>query len=165
MAITKERLQELINKEATIYYLMGKDVCLIYLNEDYDVEEVYFGDCFEYWLYYQNSIYKSLDELYETEDQAKWRLKYHATRTEELDLPTWEEFITDDKYKYHYGLSFFDFDNYRLVACIPTEDDNTEFIGIDVDRNTELYHWDKATEENYEKACDLCLKLFKGEEE
>lgn len=159
--IEKSKLEELIKQGVTIYYA-DREVNApipIFLNEEDFVREKE--------LSHEESCVRdniALEDLFETHEQAEWALKYqHIPRIEELNLPTWEEFITDDKYKYHYGLSFFDFDNYRLVACIPTEDDNTEFIGIDVDGNTELYHWDKATEENYIKACDLCLKLFKGE--
>lgn len=159
MAISKERLEELIKEGATIYSLdeQVKYPIPIFLK---DGENAVVNDN---ELVNSVRVIDKIENLYETQKQAEWSLNYqHATRTEELNLPMWEEIITDDKYKYHYGLSFFDFDNYRLIVCVPNEDDNTEFIGIDVDGNTELYHWDEATEENYIKACDLCLKLFKG---
>ena len=149
--ITKNRLEELIKEGATIY------------NVDYNsnsVEPI-------------NLLFTTIDgntrhikgeedgTIFETRKQAEWALKYHATRIEYLDLPTWEEFITEDKYNC-YGILIFIFNNYRLIAKLPDEDNDTEFIGIE-GGNTELYHWDKATEENYIKACNLCVKLFKGE--
>ena len=164
--IEKSRLEELIKQGATIYeakYGKVNPIDLAKQKVRFISEKMNMID-FEPSTEEKYLNHKYFHRLFETRKQAEWALKYQRIpRTEYLDLPTWEELITDDKYKYHYGLSFFDFDNYRLIACIPTEDDNTEFIGIDVDRNTELYHWDKATEENYEKACDLCVKLFKGE--
>lgn len=171
--ITKSRLEELISKGATIWSKTFTEE--VYLNSRCflipitETNEIGKEEITNYMLsVYEDETHTNkylITELEEDVKKCKWSLKYqHIPRTEELNLPMWEEFITEDKYNY-YGTSYFAFDNYRLIAKLPDEDDDCEFIGIDVDGNTELYHWEEATEENYIKACDLCVKLFKGEEE
>ena len=100
-----------------------------------------------------------LKNLYETQKQAEWHLKYHATRIEELNLPTWEEFKT---YNENECVAFVGEDGevYELSNDIDIYHKPTILLMADGEYFKE---W-KSTEENYEKACDLCLKLFKGEE-
>lgn len=141
MAITKERLQELINEGATIYGVPKYDKKIYKLNaKNYSIDD------------------NELNYLFETKEQAEWYLKYHATRTEELDLPTWEEFKSGKKVKFidfyghHYTFEMKD-EDYIWLTFKTIFDDSEIIVKFD----------EPATEENYIKACDLCLKLFKGE--
>lgn len=171
--ITKERLQQLIEQGATIYGISKKpfiagyssilevnpiNLSIIQFNdkenkiEDYDTTTL----C---------TITYNLEDLFETELDAKWDLEMTATRTETLKMPTWEDMTTENNEYNYYGSSdihYFCFDNYRLIVCLK---EDCEYISIDVCRNTELYHWEEATKENYTEACKLCLKLFKGYKE
>lgn len=162
MAISKERLEELINEGATIYTI-DKTVNYpipLFLDEHYVIlaKEDGAEECLAYT--HERVIEgkgELLINLYETQEQAEWHLKYHATRTEELNLPTWEEFdknnkticfIAKDWQCYELGFAFGDTETICLDKIV---------LGVNTNQKT----W-KATEENYIKACDLCLKLFKG---
>ena len=98
--------------------------------------------------------HKYFHRLFETKEQAEWALKYQfITRTEELNLPMWEEFC---KHKY---VSFNDeFCNHYVLKL----NKNSKLIITKYPADWEIFY-EPATEENYEKACDLCVKLFKGD--
>ncbi len=162
--ITKERLQQLIEQGATIWAVnfYNKDIEKLELNSNLDAVNA--GEFMKYDIKQYYYFHYSFENLFETKEDAEFALRFKRIQKppEFLDLPTWEEFITNDKYNY-YGSSYFSFDNYRLIVKLPSEDDDCEFIGIDVDGNTEIYHWEEATKENYLEACEICRKLWLGE--
>lgn len=158
MAISKERLEELINEGATIW-------CSYRLN--YNVIAVDLTDKKRFVIYTDDMSILDRDteytyqlkNLYETQKQAEWHLKYHATRIEELNLPYWTDIVRhkdDDVYK---------------IALFRTKNGNTYNLLF---KKGALSLWNVresrviwvylATEENYTKLCDLCVKLFKGEQ-
>lgn len=165
MAITKERLEELINEGATIYTI-DKTVNYpipLFLDEHYVIlaKEDGAEECLAYT--HERVIEgkgELLINLYETQEQAEWHLKYHATRTEELNLPIWKEFIT---YNENIGVSFVGED--WVVYELSNDIDIYHKPRILLTADGEYFEEWQSTEENYEKACDLCLKLFKGKEE
>jgi hypothetical protein len=153
MAISRERLEELIEKEATIYSARIKvreislnDLVQIYTEHGEDV--IVFG--------YEPNDWEELKDLYETRKEAEWHLKYHATRTEELNLPMWEE-IEKIKEKDVY------------IIAKPKEmrfyiDYKFLIPQIKLCTLEDVFNWN-LDEEGYLSACDLCVKLFKREEE
>ena len=153
MAISKERLEELIKEGATVYSLdkQVKYPIPIFLK---DGENIVVNDN---ELVNSVRVIDKIENLYETQKQAEWHLKYHATRTEELNLPMWNEFII---YNENIGVSFVgeDWEVYELSNDIDIYHKPTILLTAD----GECFKEWKSTEENYEKACDLCLKLFKG---
>ena len=156
MAISKERLDELIKEGATIYSLdkQVKYSIPIFLK---DGENVVVNDN---ELVNSVRVIDKIENLYEIQKEAEWHLKYHATRTEELDLPMWEEFKT---YNENIGVSFVGED--WVVYELSNDIDIYHKPRILLTADGEYFEEWKSTEENYEKACDLCLKLFKVEEE
>lgn len=173
--ITKERLEHLQKNGATVWQIKNNGefniaipikldkVSIKYSKEGIEVKsDVYM--LFKVAEAYNQIYFIKYDELTESEQDAEFINKYQGiTRTETLSLPSWEEITTNDKYNY-YGTSYFEFgDGYRLIVKLPSEDDDCEFIGIDVNGNCELYHWEEATKENYTEACRLAKKLFLGE--
>lgn len=163
MAITKERLEELIEQGATIYDLFKGDIYLIDLTKAKYWKDVSYIEYFNQ--YYKCNITRNNNDLFETKEDALWELEMTATRTETLKMPKWEEMTTENNEYNYYGSSdthYFYFDNYRLIVSL---EEDCEYIGIDVCGNTELHHWEDVTKENYIEACKLCLKLFKGEKE
>lgn len=99
------------------------------------------------------------DNFKQQNKQAEWYIKYHRTRTEELNLPYWTDIVEhkdDDIYKIasfrrRNGMSYnllFKRGDLMLWSV-------QELMNVWIDL---------ATEENYTKLCDLCLKLFNGEE-
>ena len=154
MAISKERLEELIKEGATIYSIKhnGGDVVELSLKNISD----------EFWYFLlgmTDELFENKAEVEEKSKKIKWALKYHATRTEELELPMWEEWQRVNKIGM-YAMSFRD-KKYAYCELMVFPDE------IKVTRQAyglEVLFDELATEENYIKACDLCLKLFEGEE-
>ena len=158
--ITKERLEQLIKENATIYYA-DRDVKFpipIFLNEEDFVKENE--------LSHEESCIRDnilLEDLYEEQKQAEWYLKYHKNRIETLDLPMWEDFIKEDNFVFKFYVKKKEYSMYIFV-----KNKNTNNCRILIRADDREQDWlvfeEPATEENYIKACDLCLKLFKGEE-
>ena len=72
----------------------------------------------------------------------------------------WNEFIT---YNENIGVSFVGED--WVVYELSNDIDIYHKPSILLTADGECFEEWQSTEENYEKACDLCLKLFKVEEE
>lgn len=160
--ITKERLEQLIKEGATIWYyeyepfIAGYSniihICSVNLSSDcsiknntlYDAQVISFED------HNYDVLIGKLTDLFETRKEAEWHLKHHATRTEELDLPTFDD-LTEIDFIAKNG------DKYHLF--------NQDGMLVLYNRNKGSEFFKEMTKENYIEACDLCLKLFKGEEE
>lgn len=158
--IKKSRLEELIKEGATIY-CADRDVQFpipIFLNEEDFVKK-------EDLPHEENCIRDNilLEDLYETEEQAEWALKYqHIPKTEWLDLPMWEEMYESANRNvfYHRKGIIGKIDGIRY----PNVDERVITIRSIYARNEKDVLFNApATEENYIKACDLCVKLFKGD--
>ena len=173
--ISKERLQELINEGATIWYyeyepfIAGYSsiihICSVNLSSDCSIKDNTLYDAqasFEDHNY--DVLIGKLTDLFETRKEAEWQLKYHATRIEELNLPTWEEFIKEDNTVISFWKNGHKITLYKYIKNKRTN--NITIMVLDDMADCACWKFKKpATEENYIKACDLCLKLFKGEEE
>ena len=96
-----------------------------------------------------------LKDLFATKQQAEHYL-HHAniTRTEQLPFLTWEEFLEEYSFDFYcrnhewFTLYWNDADGIVLENIISIDDKKT---------------WD-LTEENFYKAYDECVRLFRGEE-
>ena len=165
--IEKERLEELIRQGATVWSLTFEseitlnEKCYVYLDANCDYRLFAF-DAFGC----QAITY--LEDLEEDVETVKFKCKYqNITRTETLSLPTWEEF--EQK-------SYFDFIasdgrniiiEQTLLVDFAEEDCLSDFNLVVSDWNgyshKALFRGD-YTKESYTKACELCRKLFLGEE-
>lgn len=159
--ITKERLEELIKAEETIY-TRDSDVHL--LSRWHFVLD---GKLYESHRYESEYLY-DLEELFETEEDAEFALKYqNIPRTERLSLPTWEEIEKEyNKTKYKRKK----FGTYPIIKFIG-KDENFYSLNIFVD-NYNRKEIDMSgfinkplTKANYLQTCELCRKLFLGEVE
>lgn len=161
--ISKERFEELLNDDEQKFYYI---TTIVDNNSNVLRKEIKEYKNLKEFAYLILSTIDSIEEnSFETKLDAEFALRYkQIPKIEYLDLPTFEEITTNDKYNY-YGTSYFEFgDGYRLIVKLPSEDDDCEFIGIDVNGNCELYHWEEATKENYLEACRIARKLWLGEE-
>ncbi len=182
--ITKERLEELIEQGATIWKVpygtpietkLNKNsyVCnQLNLREDYLMEY-----STEKWSYTMSGL---LSHLFETKEDAEEYAEFgNITRTERLELPSWENIESIIEQKKRFGLNHSD----RVLAKIITKDSIYYFkLCKDLDLFTfelkqtyigeDLYEQlsskfpislGKVTKNNYDKARRLCVKLFKGE--
>lgn len=147
--MTKERLEELIKQDGTVYRIDGCKIKLLR-----DLVEVC-GDT----LYAPAGVQWSIKNLYETKEQAEWALKTVAERTERFEPPMWEDIEKE------YNFNFINNLNGCLIRtpmffCV-IKDANAIFIRDDYE--DELIEYFEATKENYEKACEIVRDLFKGE--
>lgn len=169
--ISKERLQELIKQGATIYAIISEPfiagysnelkITPIALNNSYgiSVEEYNKQNKCKPKFYQGGFVYRDIcdaNDIFETEEDAKWELEMTAIRTETLKMPTWEEFVGKLKRKFKF------IDKYgNRCSLNGYNDENGGFIDICVDMHQKAeFDYNK---ENYTEACKLCLKLFKGE--
>lgn len=157
--IEKSRLEGLIKQGATIYeakYGKVNPVDLTKQKVRFISEKMNMID-FEPSMEEKYSNHKYFHRLYETKEQAEWASKYQRiSRTEYLDLPTWEEFKGSEKPIRFCGD---DWEVYELGIRLNL---NEIYLDLIEDYDTYTQRRYKATEENYIKACDLCIKLFKG---
>ena len=145
--ITKKRLNELIEQGATIYVPIGKknkikpiDLtrCVV---EDDGIRLT--SVCLEKTFFYK------LRDIFETREQAIWHKEFgNITRTERLELPTWEEFIKDAEF------DFLDKQGYAWDFYSP--DDETRISLV-----SGYYHFEyEYNKEDYILACRKCKELF-----
>lgn len=159
--ITKERLKELIQQRATVY---ANGIGEIELIPENDIE-IYENGNDSYILYafepnrkYKNEIFA--EELFKTKEEAEEYLTYgNITRTEKFPYVSWEELNKD----------FQEFKNgtYTIVECkyifsLNIKVNKPAISQILLITEYENYNWNYS-KENWFKALDLCVKLWKGE--
>lgn len=156
--ITKERLEKLINKEASVWVISEDDEVFLYKFSK--------TECIGMLIWYKDYACVSIwpETCFETKEDAEFALKYqNIQRTDHLNLPTYEEFIKDyrtlgenlilDEKCVMFNCKT---NVYSLYAA-----DEEIWIGREID-GVALFHED-LNKENYIKACELCRKLFLGE--
>ena len=139
--ITKERLKELIEQKATIYQI---------IREPLKIEKILLG---------YDEIGTTSEDLYETKEEAEECLEFgNIVREERLELPSWEEFLKlplwDDKNNVEFKTN-----KGNTISIFKTE--QNEIIVL---KDIKTLFEKPLTKENYLEACELCRKLFLGEE-
>jgi len=166
-----ERLKELIDKEATIYDANYGGIIERGLKKECYVKDGYIWckckKCMEYCNTLDGEeLFPLNDNMFETKSEAEFVAKYkNIQRTETLDLPTWEESSNEN------GLNI-DFVRIKPMLSSPynVEIILMKFITLDskeyvrVYSRQKIYFTELATEEYYLEACEICRKLFLGEE-
>jgi hypothetical protein len=163
MAITRKRLEELINENKSFYWngLELEDLYItkiVSFNLKDDGLELVVHNCRPYLPFKKGMYFIKYKDLYENEKDSLFDLIYkNVARVENLNLPSYEEYLEP-----------FCFDNYALEKT-----DDQIIVGENPDRvdydNGFVYDnilfKDTNTKENYIKACDICVKLFKDKEQ
>ena len=171
MAISKERLKELIEQGAT--------VCGIKDNGDeYLVFELYFDnvdlrpgykivdkeDGNKHLIFGENNPIEisNLENLFETEEDAEFALKYkRIPRTEYLDLPTWDELFKQDRCLDCYTKEFAITKNDIVTGiCLFGVDFTNKVVETSV--GADKIFVGELTKENYLEACEVARKLWLG---
>ena len=158
--IEKERLEELIKEDATIcnqYIDYNNNICYRFgkasIIQDNDEQHI------ELKLNGTNTSIIMFDTkyLFETKEDAEFALKYqNITRTETLNLPTFEDFVYLDIPFEFYAR---DGETYWMEIW----ETNTLVIFKKIGFASCIFE-KPLTKENYYAACALCRKLFLGEE-
>lgn len=183
MAISKNRLKELINQKATIYtwsdraayeqfgmeMTFDEKVYEIELRESDKIHERFWGGAMlESTDHPIMALYTGipLGNLFET----KWEMEFgNIQRTDTLSLPSWEEFC-DCKYsnEFTFFVNGFEYNLFATVRNKECGEPDTLIIGTNDLKTACGYDeiFEKAyTKENYTEACRLAKKLFLGEKE
>lgn len=152
--ITKERLEELIKEEATVYYNYDECVQEKTLNKTYEADSAYL------WGKIKGGAVRScgypLEDLFETKEDAEFALRYqNITRTETLSLPTWEEINNCIETKCFGNHTIANFDSFVFEY----KRTKTKTV-LGVNRGSETIFYDNLTKANYLEACEICRKLF-----
>lgn len=159
--MTKQELEEKIAKGESVWAITNKPIMLnfkkinkkdIHLEDDRLEIDTYYGEL-------SSDIYE-FKEIFNTRTEAEHYL-HHAniTRTETLPFLTWEEF------RYTLNLCFTDntgekWDLYHNEGFIYIQ----AMYGYHGEKTRSPQNVGELTEENFYKAYDECVKLFKGEE-
>ena len=159
--ISKERLEELIEKSATVYATGLGEIELIPENDI----SIYENGNNGYILYvlepnkkYKNEIFD--EDLFETKEEAEFSLEFqNITRTEILNLPTWEEL--NKKVDTIPNMFWQIAKCSEFILFLQTDKilNNSQII---LRGNDDTYNW-SLTKENYLEACKIAKKLFLGE--
>ena len=158
--ITKERLEELIEKGAEIWKI--EDGIVYPLRKDH----------YEYWRIKEDRLewywkivpsgfnYISFEHLIETKADAEEYAEFgNITRTERLELPTFDE-LFDEIFAGSFGIHTIQrFDNVQIRYKLLLSGVAWLFV---VKGKDELFT-SPLSRENYNEARRLCVKLFKGE--
>ena len=155
--ISKERLQELIDKKATIWadrygeiQLCEKsEVCRVISCEG----ESY---CLSGFICDGEFLPFAVipEEMEENVEKGNWEYEMHASRLERFDPPVWEEINEDTDWIFRFFTR--DGRDYRFIVS-----GVLEYIELDSEYS-ESYYFD-FTKEDYIKACTIARKLFLGE--
>ena len=147
--MTKQEIKKAIeNGERVCVY---KDQSNIYEIKAVEIEKVLSNT-----FLWGKEYYSNIKDVFKTKAEAEHYL-HHAniTRTETLPFLTWEEFLKETR------LNFIACDgvsNMTLYYC-----DNTIYLVDDEYPEFNTTSWE-LTEENFYKAYDECVRLFRGEE-
>lgn len=152
--ISKERLEELIENNGTVYCVLD-NVYKITLDKRYFC---ILGNYLQ-WSTVLNKLMPRrtlhIEDIYETKEDAEFVKEFkNITRTETLNLPTWEELNIIDEIKI-YG------ENGKQYLVQADEYDISVYASDGYDFI--LYKRFERTKDNYIKACTIARKLFLGE--
>lgn len=144
--MTEKRLKQLRKQHATVWIdcPINSEFCEIELDNSYKIDDV--------GLYNRFGMGYSLQWVFETKERAEWHRKTHTQRVDTFEPPIWDDIdkiYTFDWFNQgcHYRLAVDKSHNYIIVI-------NFTSVGDIFD--------EPATKENYEKACEMVRKLFKG---
>lgn len=175
--IEKERLQELIEQEATIWFVYKGNVDMkegIY-KDDFILGETHLSI---YWSTRSHAL--NYEDLFETQEEAEWHKEFGCIeKPQYLKFPNWKQIESSIEYMRKFGLNH----NDRVLARIITNDSiyyfklckdldlftfelKQTYIGDDLCeqiRDKFPKNLGKATKENYYEACKLVKILFLGE--
>lgn len=160
--ISEERLQELIDKKATIW---ADNYGKIQLCDKSEVCRVTSFDGESYCLYgfIYNKDFMGInvfpEELEEDVEKGEWQYEMHASRLERFEPPVWEDILEKNDYiflsKSHKEVII------RIGASRFTNGTTMEYVVVE--NEFEGFYTGNLTKDNYIKACTIARKLFLGE--
>ena len=152
--MTKQEIEQAIENGKSVWYIVNNELAEIDLSCNF--HKIEDSELLTWYDKYSKDYYthrKKLEDLYKSQAEAEHYL-HHAniTRTEHLPFLTWEEFLSEE------SISFISVEGFRCCLYYDKVDD---MIYLDKGYETDTYG---ATEANFYKAYDECVRLFRGEE-
>ena len=153
--MTKQEIEQAIENGESVWGIYKKT------NRICEIKSSEINKIHSYTITWGKEYYCYIKDLFKTKAEAEHYLKHaNITRTEQLPFLTWEEFnknslgieFTDtikNKYRFHIVRDYRDGKDFIVLY------DKNGTISIDEE-------WE-ATEQNFYKAYDECVRLFKGE--
>lgn len=153
--MTKQEIEQAIENGKSVWYPKGRTIKQIDLKNTHPIFNGYQIDIMIENENGWHTEFYGIEDLYKTKAEAEHYL-HHAniTRTETLPFLTWEEFLKGIELKF---IACDGVSNMILYCC-----NNTIYLVDDEYPEFNTTSWD-LTEENFYKAYDECVKLFKGE--
>lgn len=151
--IEKERLEELIEQDATIWTVnKSGNINPVKANKTCEIQRQY--------LMKEGQIYSYIEQTFETKGEAEWHKEFGCIeRTQRLVLPTWDEAI-DLVYSGSFGVqTIIKFDKCKFGYKLQLDGN----VYIFVDKGTDTLFMGSLTKENYTLACRKAKELFLGE--
>lgn len=153
--ITKERLEELIEKGVTVWRSMCGDIHKIRLDKRY-----FFCDdnklCWHTIAKLMPRLFVDFEYLFETKEDAEWYVKYgEVTKTETISFPTYEKIMQDLEGKTG-TYTIIDASNVLLEVNLGKYYVDQIYLYTKEDK----FNWN-LSKEGYEQACEMCVHEFK----
>ena len=149
--MTKQEIEKAIENGESVWYPKSRTIKQIDLKNTHPIFNGYQIDIMIEDENGWHTEFYGIKDLCKTKAEAEHYL-HHAniTRTEQLPFLTWEEFLSEE------GISFISVEGFRCCLYYDKVDD---MIYLDKGYETDTYG---ATEANFYKAYDECVRLFKG---
>ena len=148
--MTKQEIERAIKNGESVWCVY-KDQSNIYEIKAVEIEKVLSNT-----FLWGKEYYSNIKDVFKTKAEAEHYL-HHAniSRTEQLPFITWEEFLKEIQLKF---IACDGVSNMILYYC-----DNTIYLVDDEYPEFNTTSWE-LTEENFYKAYDECVRLFRGGE-
>ena len=158
--MTKQEIKKAIENGENVWYPKNRTIKQIDLKNTHPIFNGYQIDIMIEDENGWHTEFYGIKDLYKTKAEAEHYLHHaNVTRTETLPFLTWEEFDKGDKLIRFIGK------NGERCKLEGYQSDDTQGGLIDVVVNGTGSHIDyDYTEQNFYKAYDECVRLFKGEE-
>ena len=144
--MTKQELEKAIENGESVWGIYKKT------NRICEIKSSEINKIHSYTITWGKEYYCYIKDLFKTKAEAEHYLHHaNVTRTEQLPFVNWEEFLEKK------AIHFIDNKGIDFVLCI-TDNKIKLKVFFMVSKTWEL------TEENFYKAYDECVRLFKGKE-
>ena len=147
--MTKQEIEKAIKNGESVWGIYKKT------NRICEIKSSEINKIHSYTITWGKEYYCYIKDLFKTKAEAEHYL-HHAniTRTETLPFLTWEEFLEETRLKF---IACDGVSNMILYCC-----NNTIYLVDEEYPEFNTTSWD-LTEENFYKAYDECVRLFRGE--
>lgn len=144
--MTKQEIENAIKNGESVWGIYKKT------NRICEIKSSEINKIHSYTITWGKEYYCYIKDLFKTKAEAEHYLHHaNVTRTEQLPFLTWEEFLEEK------AISFKDYEDYNVYLLLSKSKKYITLFCINFKYQNKYY---EATEENFYKAYDECVKLF-----